>query len=96
MKNLELMKKIPNRPKSMEYFDNVIKSWATGEIKKNGKKVIGYFCNFAPEELIYAADAIPVRLCSGFFESSEIVEEVLPRDICPLIRSTFGMAFSGT
>lgn len=91
MKNLELVQKIPNRAKSMKYFDDLIKTWGIAEIEKGGKKVIGYFCNFVPEELVYAADAIPVRLCSGFFESSNIVEEVLPRDICPLVKSCFGM-----
>jgi benzoyl-CoA reductase/2-hydroxyglutaryl-CoA dehydratase subunit BcrC/BadD/HgdB len=90
-KNLKLVKKIPNRAKAMEYFDERIKTWGALPIENKGEKVIGYFCNFVPEEIIYAVDAIPVRLCSGFFESSDIVEEVLPRDICPLVKSCFGL-----
>jgi len=31
----------------------------------SGKKVIGYFCTYVPEELIYAADILPVRVMSG-------------------------------
>ena len=34
-----------------------IESW-----KKEGKNVLGYFCTYIPEEIIYAADILPVRV----------------------------------
>ncbi len=34
-----------------------IDSW-----KKEGKKVLGYFCSYIPEEIIYAANILPVRI----------------------------------
>lgn len=34
-----------------------INSW-----KDEGKKVLGYFCTYIPEEIIYAADILPVRV----------------------------------
>ncbi|MFX1444407.1 MAG: 2-hydroxyacyl-CoA dehydratase subunit D [Promethearchaeota archaeon] len=34
-----------------------IESW-----KNEGKKVLGYFCTYIPEEIIYAADILPVRV----------------------------------
>ncbi len=35
------------------------------EAKKRGAKVVGYFCPYVPEELIIAADMIPLRLAFG-------------------------------
>ena len=55
----------------MEWFDQrarFLDSERVEEIrrhKEEGGKVIGTMCVFAPLELIRAADAIPVRLCSG-------------------------------
>jgi benzoyl-CoA reductase/2-hydroxyglutaryl-CoA dehydratase subunit BcrC/BadD/HgdB len=57
--------------------------------------VAGTYCYFAPEELFYALDVISVRLCSGFSETISPAEEVLPRDICPLVKSAFGSAVIG-
>ena len=53
-----------NRPKKMDYFDFVVSEIHGLRIKElndqraKGKKVIGAFCIYAPEELAYAADAI--------------------------------------
>ncbi|MBY8985268.1 MAG: 2-hydroxyacyl-CoA dehydratase [Candidatus Lokiarchaeota archaeon] len=30
--------------------------------KNEGKKILGYFCSYIPEEIIYAADILPVRV----------------------------------
>lgn len=56
------------------------------------RKAIGVFCMLVPEELIYAAGAIPVRLCGGCYESSQIGEESVPRDGCPLVKSSMGFS----
>ena len=53
-----------NRPKAMGYFDFVISEVHGLRVKElqdaraTGRKVIGTFCVFVPEELILAADAI--------------------------------------
>lgn len=98
-KNIELMKKIVNRDRSMQYYDNLLTSdkriKEIENFKKFGGKVIGTFCNLVPEELIYAANAIPIRLCAGFYDSIYLVEDVLPRDICPLIKSSLGFKVLG-
>lgn len=94
-KNLELMRKIPNRAKAMDYFDRICqleqRVKEIEDFKKSGGKVIGTFCNFVPEELIYAVDCLPIRLCAGFYETIEVAEEILAKDICPLIKSSFGL-----
>ena len=84
-----------NRPKTMKYFDDMADLFDKRkkeiiEEKKSGKKVIGYLCLFAPIELILAADAIPVRVNSGWYDASKIGDRVVPVEVCPVIRSTIG------
>ncbi len=94
--NIERMKKIsPNRPKEMEYFDEIAnlfgkRSQEIAAAKAQGKKVVGYMCLFAPTELILAADAIPVRVNSGWYDASKLGDRVVPVEVCPVIRSTIG------
>ena len=92
-KNLGSMQGSKNRAKGMAYFDHIISGQRLKEIeqeRKKGKKVIGFMCALVPQELILAAGAVPVRLCSGFYDTCDIAEDALPRDICPLAKSTFG------
>jgi benzoyl-CoA reductase/2-hydroxyglutaryl-CoA dehydratase subunit BcrC/BadD/HgdB len=84
------------RLKGMEYMDFVL-SEVHGlrikelqEAKAQGKKVIGTFCVFVPEELTLAADAIQVGLCAGAEIGKEAAEKVLPRNTCALIKSFVG------
>ena len=58
--------------------------------KDEGRKVFGLFCTFVPTELILAANAVPVGLCGGKESTIPSAEEILPRNICPLIKSSFG------
>ena len=58
--------------------------------KNEGKKVFGLFCSFVPIELVLASDSIPVGLCGGKDTTIPAAEEDLPRNICPLIKSSYG------
>jgi benzoyl-CoA reductase/2-hydroxyglutaryl-CoA dehydratase subunit BcrC/BadD/HgdB len=58
--------------------------------KAAGRKVIGSFCVFVPEEIVRAADATLVGLCTGADFATEEVEKLLPRNTCSLIKSAFG------
>jgi benzoyl-CoA reductase/2-hydroxyglutaryl-CoA dehydratase subunit BcrC/BadD/HgdB len=62
------------------------------ELKENGWKVIGVYCAFTPKEIIAAAGAVPVALCSGSQEPIPEAERHLPRNLCPLIKATYGHA----
>lgn len=62
------------------------------EAKENGKKVVGQFCLYSPSEIAVAAGAIPVSLCGTRNDSIPAAEEILPRSLCPLIKSSFGFA----
>jgi len=89
-----------DRPEGMEYFDHALHESHSGrvaeliEARKKGKKFIGTFCIYVPEEIAMAADAIPVALCGGTQFSIPYGEKMFPRDICPLIKSTFGLALA--
>ncbi|MBD3383036.1 MAG: 2-hydroxyacyl-CoA dehydratase [candidate division Zixibacteria bacterium] len=86
----------PNRPKAMEYFDFVMSEVHGLRIKElidaknQGRKVIGSFCVFVPEEIILAVDGISVGLCAGAEFGFDLAEKVLPRNTCSLIKSAFG------
>ena len=62
--------------------------------KESGKKVIGTFCSYTPVELINAAGAIAVGLCGKSEQGIAEAETVLPKTICPLIKASYGMAFT--
>jgi benzoyl-CoA reductase/2-hydroxyglutaryl-CoA dehydratase subunit BcrC/BadD/HgdB len=88
------------RLKGMEYLDFVL-SEVHGlrikelqEAKAQGRKVIGTFCVFVPEELVLAADAICVGLCAGAEIGKEAAEKILPRNTCALIKSFVGFKLS--
>ncbi len=85
-----------NRPKGMGFFDFVvgdihgIRVQELRQHAKNGTIVVATYCVFVPDEIILAADSIPVGLCAGTQFSVPIAEEVLPRNTCALIKSSFG------
>ena len=88
------------RLKGMEYLDFVL-SEVHGlrikeiqEAKAQGRKVIGTFCVFVPEELVLAADAVCVGLCAGAEIGKEAAEKILPRNTCALIKSFVGFKLS--
>ncbi len=62
--------------------------------KKNGKKVVGTFCLYVPDEIVFAAGADRVILCGGRNDTIPVAEEYLPRNVCPLVKSSFGALVS--
>lgn len=84
------------RPEGMGYFDFVMSEVHGLRIKelldekKAGRKIIGAYCVFVPEEIVLAANATLVGLCSGADFATEEVEKYLPRNTCALIKSAMG------
>jgi len=66
------------------------------EGKEQGQKVVGIYCTYCPQELILAAGAIPVGLCGTSEAPIALAEETLPRNLCPLIKSSYGFAAGDT
>ncbi len=91
-----------NRPREMARFDAAVRASHGGRVKeiyeyrKAGGKSIGTFCIYVPDEIALAAKVLPIPLCGGSGWPVDYADKMFPRDICPLVRSTFGMSFSGT
>ena len=64
------------------------------DYKQAGGKLVGYLCSYSPLELIDAAGAAAVGLCGTSNETVPAAETVLPSNLCPLIKSTYGFAVS--
>lgn len=64
------------------------------ELKEQGKRVAGTFCTFTPQEILDAAGFTPVSLCGMSEETIPAAEVHLPKNLCPLIKSSYGFAVS--
>jgi benzoyl-CoA reductase/2-hydroxyglutaryl-CoA dehydratase subunit BcrC/BadD/HgdB len=62
------------------------------KLKEEGIPVVGIFCTYTPLELIMAAGAVPVGLCGVSDETIPDAEAHLPKNLCPLIKSSYGFA----
>lgn len=62
------------------------------ETKQKNIPFVGTFCTYTPTEVIMASGAIPVGLCSFSDETIAEAEQDLPRNLCPLIKSSYGFA----
>jgi benzoyl-CoA reductase/2-hydroxyglutaryl-CoA dehydratase subunit BcrC/BadD/HgdB len=78
--------------KSLDYIKNSYNEriCQIAEERKTGKKIVGTFCLFVPDEIIFAAGADRIILCGGKNDTVAIAEQYLPRNVCPLVKSSFG------
>ncbi|WP_367299905.1 double-cubane-cluster-containing anaerobic reductase [Hafnia alvei] len=60
------------------------------ELKEQNIPLVGTYCTFMPQEIALAAGAVVVSLCSTSDETIEEAEKDLPRNLCPLIKSSYG------
>jgi len=65
------------------------------ELHDAGKKVIGYFCCFVPDEIITAFDMVPYRIQGSQSEPIDQADAFLEPMACPFARSCFNMALKG-
>lgn len=66
------------------------------ELKEAGRRVVGIFCSFVPMELIWAAEAVAAPLCATSEEPIPAAEADLPKNLCPLIKASYGFALTDT
>ncbi len=85
-----------NRPEGMSYLDFVmseihgLRIKELNDLRASGRKVVGTFCLYIPEEIVLAAGAACVGICGGADWGSAEAEKILPRNLCPLIKSFMG------
>ncbi|MDU3919380.1 MAG: putative 2-hydroxyacyl-CoA dehydratase YjiM [Klebsiella pneumoniae] len=60
------------------------------DLKEQNVPLVGTYCTFMPQEIAMAAGAVVVSLCSTSDETIEEAEKDLPRNLCPLIKSSYG------
>jgi len=74
-------------PSKFEEFEDVRKQGFGGIIA-------GWLCSYTPLELLDAAGIAAVGLCGTSNETVQDAERVLPKNLCPLIKSTYGFAYT--
>ena len=61
---------------------------------KTGGKVVGYFCTYVPEEILYAAEVLPVRIL-GSHEPQDVTEPHIFGMYCPFCRDCLAQGLKG-
>ena len=89
MANLDL-------PKMFDEFVDARKNGflAAKEFKENGGKLAGCLCSYTPQEVLDAGGIAVVSLCGTSNETIPDAETVLPKNLCPLIKGTYGFALT--
>lgn len=88
---MEIIKKLPDIFE--EFSEQRRNSFMSAfEIKEKNIPFVGTFCTYTPNEIIQAAGAVPVGLCSFSDETIPDAEQELPRNLCPLVKSSYGFA----
>ena len=62
--------------------------------KQTGRKVFGYMCTYLPEELVYAAGVLPVRVL-GSHEPQDVSERHIYAMFCPFCRDVLAQGLKG-
>ncbi|UCC64948.1 MAG: benzoyl-CoA reductase, bzd-type, subunit N [Anaerolineae bacterium] len=61
---------------------------------RTGGKVLGYFCTYVPEEILIAADVLPVRIM-GSHEPLDLTEPYIFGMFCPFCRDCLNQGLQG-
>lgn len=98
LQNIKRLRENPNRATTLQYFDHIMTKFQPRvkelqEFKTTGGKVIGVFCVQVPEELIYAAGCVPIRLSCGFYDAISPAEEIIPSNTCPMVKASMGFPY---
>lgn len=86
---MELRKELP------EIFDEFAEARRNGfiaakNLKEKNVPMVGTFCTYMPQELPLAFGAAVVSLCATSDETIQAAEADLPKNLCPLIKSSYG------
>lgn len=88
------MEIIKDLPEVFEEFAEQRKNsfLAVKELKDKGVPVVGSYCTYFPQEIAMAMGAASVSLCATSDETIAEAEKELPKNLCPLIKSSYGFA----
>ena len=76
--------------------DNILSSrhQFAEELKAKGRKLIGYLCSYCPEEMVYAAGLVPVRIF-GSPGPYPLADNYLPHYYCAHARGCLNAGLGG-
>lgn len=92
-KYLQKLEELPGAPEELKYFTDILrKVFIDNEVVTYGdnEKFVGSLCAIMPPELICAAGARPLRLCSNNLAGFQIGDYLTPGFACPLVKSVIG------
>ena len=80
-------------------FDDFVDARKAGflrvkDYKENGGRLVGYLCSYTPLEIMDAGQISAVALCGTSNETIADAEIDLPKNLCPLIKATYGFAYT--
>ncbi|MEW6034030.1 MAG: 2-hydroxyacyl-CoA dehydratase family protein [Chloroflexota bacterium] len=78
---LELARETPN---------DAVKRW-----KQQGKKIVGFFCSYVPEELVHAADLFPFRVKARGCTETPLADSLMAQVNCSFVRACLQLALQG-
>lgn len=76
-----------------QWYDNrheYAREWKS----RTGGKVLGYMCTYVPEEILYAADVLPVRIL-GSHQPQNVTEPHIFGMYCPFCRDVLAQGLQG-
>lgn len=65
------------------------------ELKKSGRKLIGYMSALCPVEILTSAGVVPIRLKGNVSEAMTKADAYMETMICPFVRNVFDAALKG-
>jgi len=74
--------------------DSITNPYIT-EWQADGKKVLGHYCTYIPDELLHAANLLPFRIRATGNTSTDLADVYMVRFTCSFVRATFDMALRG-
>lgn len=83
----EVFQEFSRRQKSRHEY---AKEWK----ERTGHKLLGYFCTYVPEEIAYAAGALPVRILGGH-EPEDVSAPHIYSMYCPFCRDVLAQGLKG-
>jgi len=86
----------PKRPDMLDTIDGLRERNLSRLLEKGNAKLIGVYCTYCPTELVIASGAVAIGLCGTREKPIAAAEKDLPRNLCPLIKSSYGFAVSDT
>lgn len=90
---MELVKELPEIFE--EFAEQRQKSFLVmKEVKDKGIPVIGAYCTYFPQEIAMAMGAVTVGLCSTSDETIPVAEKDLPKNLCPMVKASYGFALN--